>query len=213
MSEAESVVYLRNLHGCETRVALTGGRQISLQPRGRRGDMESISSEEYKDQKVKDNIGLIFEPLSSDTAADILEKQNTNRKEPHAPFATITNSLGDQYEQSGIAVEASFEDQGIVVGEVESQEARGTQESRSEIARPAIDHAAMQELIEAHGAEKAAEIVDKIVGSTRQLGPSKVAVPGAEEVPSEQAVQSEPEEAHADRLRANAAITEPVKEG
>lgn len=213
MSEAESVVYLRNLHGCETRVALTGGRQISLQPRGRRGDMESITSEEYKDQKVKDNIGLIFEPLSSDSAAEILEKQNTNRKEPHAPFATITNSLGDQYEQSGVAVEASFEDQGIVVGEVETSEGRGPLESRSEISRPAIDHTAMQELIEAHGAEKAAEIVDKIVGSTRQLGPSKVAVPGAEEVPSEQAVHNEPEEAHADRLRANAEVTTPIKEG
>lgn len=205
MSEG-STIYLRNLHGCETRVSLTGGRNIELQPRGQRGDMESITEEEYADQKVKVNIGLVFEPISAESAAQILEKQDTNRKEPHAAFAMITNALGDKYDQPDIKVEKSFEDQGIVVGEVADAGARGNQERRSEVNRPEIDHQAMQELIEAHGSERAAQIVDQIVGVNRQVGPEKVSVPGSQDVHTEDPAD------HADRLRANSGITEPVKD-
>jgi hypothetical protein len=210
----EQIIYLRNLRNCETRVNITGGRKIELQPRGQRGDMESITAEEFKDQKVKDNIGLIFEPLKEETAQAVIDKQNTNRQEPHAPFAAITNQLGEKYQQADIPVEKSFEEQGEVVGKIESQPSLNHQETREEITRaPSIDHDVMSRLIETHGVEKANEIVHSITQATESLAPQQVQVPGSEPADAKFAdaqAKQDPQD-HVNALRASAEVSGTVK--
>ena len=210
----EQRIYLRNLHGCESRVNLSDGRKIELKPRGQRGDMESVTADEFKDQKVQDNIGLIYEPLSEESAKEVMEKQNTNRQEPHAPFAAITNERGEQYHQAEVPVEKSFEQQGEVVAKVESQPSLKNQEVRENIVRePSIDHEAMTELINAHGIERANEIV-QAVQQQPQMGPEQVQVPGSISADSHFADKQAKEDpaAMVNELRANSEITETTKE-
>lgn len=185
----EQRIYLRNLHGCESRVNLSDGRKIELKPRGQRGDMESVTAEEYKDQRVQDNIGLVYEPLSEESAQEVMEKQNTNRNEPHAPFAAMTNELGEQYHQTEVPVEKAFEEQGEVVGKIETQPSLKNQEVRETIVREAD----VQE---------------------SQLGPEKVQVPGSVSEDSHFADQQAKEDPAVmlNELRANSEITEPTKE-
>lgn len=210
----EKRIYLRNLHGCEGRVNLSDGRKIELKPRGQRGDMESVTEQEFKDQKLQDNIGLIFEPLSEESAQEVTEKQNTNRQEPHAPFAAITNERGEQYRQAEVPIEKSFEQQGEVVAKVESQPSLKNQEVRESIVRePSIDHESMTELIEAHGIERANEIIQAIQENP-QMGPEQVQVPGSTSADSHFADKQAKEDpaAMVNELRANAEITETTKE-
>ena len=213
MTDAQRI-YLRNLHGCESRVNLSDGRKIELKPRGQRGDMESVTAEEFKDQKVQDNIGLVYEPLSEESAKEVMDKQNTNRQEPHAPFAAITNERGEQYQQAEVPVEKSFEQQGEVVAKVESQPSLKNQEVRESIVRePSIDHESMTELIEKHGIERANEIV-QAVQQQPNMGPEQVQVPGSVETEAHFADKQAKEDPAAmlNELRANSEITEPTKE-
>jgi hypothetical protein len=210
----EKRIYLRNLHGCEGRVNLSDGRKIELKPRGQRGDMESVTEQEFKDQKLQDNIGLIFEPLSEESAQEVTEKQNTNRQEPHAPFAAITNERGEQYHQAEVPIEKSFEQQGEVVAKVESQPSLKNQEVRESIVRePSIDHESMSELIQAHGIERANEIIAAIQENP-QMGPEQVQVPGSVSTDAHFADKQAKEDpaAMVNELRANAEITETTKE-
>ena len=210
----EQRIYLRNLHGCESRVNLSDGRKIELKPRGQRGDMESITADEFKDQKVQDNIGLVYEPLSEESAQEVMEKQNTNRQEPHAPFAAITNERGEQYQQADVPVEKAFEEQGEVVAKVESQPSLKNQEVRESIVRePSIDHESVQELIDNVGIEKANQILQS-VQQQPQMGPEQVKVPGSVDAEAHFADKQAKEDpaAMVNELRANSEITETTKE-
>lgn len=216
----EKRIYLRNLHGCESRVNLSDGRKIELKPRGQRGDMESVTADEFKDQKVQDNIGLVYEPLTEESARKVMDKQNTNRQEPHAPFAAITNERGEQYHQANVPVEKAFEEQGEVVGKIENQPGLKNQEARENVVRaPSIDHESMTELINAYGLERANEIlkaVQKDPDMTQQhnLGPEQVKVPGSVDAESHFADKQAKEDpaAMVNELRANSEITETNKE-
>lgn len=129
---SEETIYLRNLHGTEARVTLASGRRIDLKPRGQRGDMTQVSPEEQKDQGLRDNYGLIYEPLTEATAVEILAKQDTNRKQPHTALASITNELGQPMKE---VVVDNPEDRAIVAGTLTPQDGKNLPLSTEAVSR------------------------------------------------------------------------------
>lgn len=114
------IKYVYNLHHIPCRVTLASKREIQLEPRGQRGDVDVVNADEQQDPKYLANLNLIFELISPEQARTIIANQQTNAKtEDHPIWKHLRNEQGDPYSQRHATIEEVFEKQGIVVGTVE----------------------------------------------------------------------------------------------
>lgn len=114
--------YVRNLSGAPFRIKLgrhtAGQRGIQLKPRGERGDMAPLEPNDIEDMILRDNLSLgLIEIITSSEATGAMSKQTVNQQSVHPALAALKNEKGD----GGLTlnVEKSFEDQGIVVAQLE----------------------------------------------------------------------------------------------
>lgn len=112
------VMYVRNLHHIMSRVTLASGRQILLQPRGQRDDIDIVNKEEQQDPKFLANKDLLFELIDGETAERIIYKQQHNRRQGGV-MQHLRNEKGEAYTQTAATIEEVFENQGEVVGTIE----------------------------------------------------------------------------------------------
>lgn len=126
--------FIRNVLGVNVRLTLDSGRRIDLTPRGQRGDMVAVSKEELDDSIFLNNLGTLYEVISSSEANKIRDKQLTNAGSyvSPRPEQLIKNERGDDIEFTG--TEPSNEEISIPVGslvETETRYTKGPQVSRS----------------------------------------------------------------------------------
>lgn len=127
----KSSIWIRNLHAPAgpTRFDLMfSDRRIELAPRGRIGDLMQTTEEMREDPRYIANKDLLFEEITKEQAADILNKQNINAQSYRGPnpMDFITNEKGEKYRQIRAVVEPSAESQGIVVGQVDTPNEDGS---------------------------------------------------------------------------------------
>lgn len=109
--------YVRNLLGVPVAVRLRTNRRIELAPRGMRGDILPINSDEQKDEIYLLNINRLFECITEDDVQDIVAKQATNQQQEHPAFAQLRNHLGQEYERREVVIDRQ-QDRDVVVGQV-----------------------------------------------------------------------------------------------
>lgn len=125
------IKYVYNLHHIPCRVTLASKREIQLEPRGQRGDVDVVNAEEQEDPKFLANLNLIFEIIEPELAQSIIANQQTNaRQEDHPIWKHLRNEQGDPYSQRHAVIEEVFERQGIVVGSVSTPSKDGSSSSQ-----------------------------------------------------------------------------------
>lgn len=114
----------RNLTGYEfgfrlERQADKGKKRTDLKPRGQRGDFVILQDGDLDDPGLQDqvNVGAI-EIITATEATKIAKKQTTNQQKVHPALAMIRNEYGEEYGEDAFNVEQSFEDQGVVVAQL-----------------------------------------------------------------------------------------------
>lgn len=119
-STESGIMYVRNLHHIKTIVRLTSKREIALEPRGQREDLDIVSADEQEDPKFLANVDLLFEVIEPEVAKGIISKQRTNaRTQQHSLWDHLRTEDGKKYTQTSVTVGETFEQQGIVVATVE----------------------------------------------------------------------------------------------
>ena len=118
--------YIRNVRGVEIRVTFDTGRKIHLSPRGQRNDMVAISKEELDDPIFLNNLGSLYEVISSADAAKVRDSQMTNASSyAHPrPEQIIKSEHGEDVTFGG--VEPSNAEISIPVGSLVEKETRYT---------------------------------------------------------------------------------------
>lgn len=115
-------MYVRNIHHIPVMVRLSernDKREIKLEPRGQREDLDIVSAEEQEDPRFLANLDVLFELVEVDVAKEIIVKQRTNRrKTSNTPWDYLKNSKGQAYDNHSVTVEEAFERQGITIGSV-----------------------------------------------------------------------------------------------
>ena len=127
--------YIRNVRGVDVRVTFDTGRKVILSPRGQRNDMTAISKEELDDPIFLNNLGNLYEVVSSADANEIREKQMTNASslgQPR-PEDILTDQLGNRGNFTGL--EPSEADKSITIGHLNETEGRNNEEKSIEITR------------------------------------------------------------------------------
>lgn len=127
--------FIRNTRGVDVRVTFDSGRRIELSSRGTRGDMAAISKEELDDGIFLDNLGVLYEVISSDEAQDIREKQLTNASSLASPRPEdLLRSEHDKpTEFTGVA--KSDAERSITIGRLNEIEGRNNEEKAIEVTR------------------------------------------------------------------------------
>lgn len=117
--------YIRNVRGVNIRVTLDSGRRIELNPRGQRNDMVAISKDELEDPIFLNNLGTLYEVISSADAAKIRDKQMVNASYgTPRPEDILTSEHGKPSNFGG--VEPSNSEIAIPVGSLVENETRYT---------------------------------------------------------------------------------------
>jgi hypothetical protein len=127
--------YVRNVRGVDVRVTFDSGRRIQLAPRGQRNDMTAISKEELDDPIFLNNLGMLYEVISSSEANEIREKQATNASSyTHPrPEHILTTEHGKPSDFGGIA--PSNVEQSITIGHLTETEGRNNEQKSIEVTR------------------------------------------------------------------------------
>jgi hypothetical protein len=125
-SNGSATKYIRNVRGVEIRVTFDTGRKIHLSPRGQRNDMVAVSKDELEDPIFLNNLGSLYEVISSADAAKIRESQMTNASTLNSPRPEdiIKNEFGNDTQFGG--VEPSNAEISIPVGTLVEKETRYT---------------------------------------------------------------------------------------
>lgn len=133
--KASTYSYLRNIRYVEARLTLEDNRRINLQPRGQRGDMARIPTEDLGDTVVQDNVGYIIEVISDEAGREIMRKQQTNQNTSQSVMSQLTNERGEPYTQESVTVGPSNEEQAIVVADVQNTGQGRFSERNTELVR------------------------------------------------------------------------------
>ena len=97
-----------------------GKRRIELKPRGQRGDFSPIQKADLSDPALIANVNIgVIEVITAGEAAEVATKQTTNQQKVHPALAVLRNELGEEYAQDAVKTEIPFEQQGVVVAELE----------------------------------------------------------------------------------------------
>lgn len=127
--------YVRNIRGVDVRVTFDSGRRIQLNARGQRNDMAAISKEELDDPIFLDNLGMLYEIISSAEATKIREKQMTNASSLATPRPEdiLTDPLGNKGQFTGLT--PSNDEISITIGQLNETEGRNNEEKSIEVTR------------------------------------------------------------------------------
>lgn len=128
--------FIRNLRHVPVRVRFGGkdGRSIKLEPRGGRGDLMQLQPGEEYDPALND-IGILFEALTAQQAAEVIGKQTTNQQAVHPALAHLRLPTGEQYEGT-VEVQPEYNrEQSILVGTVVDQGANEKNQQRTVVQR------------------------------------------------------------------------------
>lgn len=127
--------YVRNVRGVDIRVTFDSGRKVQLNARGQRNDMAAISKEELDDPIFLDNLGTLYEVITSAEAAKIREKQMTNASSLATPRPEdiLTDPLGNKGEFTGLT--PSNDEISITIGQLNQTEGRNNEEKSVEVTR------------------------------------------------------------------------------
>jgi hypothetical protein len=127
--------YVRNIRGVDVRVTFDTGRKIVLSPRGQRNDMTAISKDELDDPIFLNNLGSLYEVISSSEAQEIREKQLTNAASyAHPrPEQILTDPLGQPGNFTGLT--PSNVDSSITIGHLSETGGRNNEEKSIEVTR------------------------------------------------------------------------------
>lgn len=130
-----STKYVRNVRGVDVRVTFDSGRKIVLSPRGQRNDMTAISKEELDDPIFLNNLGSLYEVISSAEAEKIREKQLTNSSSFAQPRPE--DILRTEHDKPGEfkGLTPSNLDQSITIGHLNETEGRNNEEKSIEVTR------------------------------------------------------------------------------
>ena len=134
-STSGTTKYVRNVRGVDIRVTFDSGRKIQLNARGQRNDMAAISKEELDDPIFLDNLGTLYEVITSAEAAKIREKQMTNASSLATPRPEdiLTDPLGNKGEFTGLT--PSNDEISITIGQLNETEGRNNEEKSVEVTR------------------------------------------------------------------------------
>lgn len=115
--------FIRNIRNVPVRFKLErhlpGHRGISLKARGERGDIGSITPEDRQDPIFQANLGLLFEVITAEEAAQAVVKQNTNpAQNVHPALAAIKNEKGEGQGEMKLSIEQSHEQAGVTVAKL-----------------------------------------------------------------------------------------------
>lgn len=115
--------FIRNRYHTEVSLRFErhdGKRRIELKPRGQRGDFAPIQPADLNEPVLIDNVNIgLIELISAGEAAEIASKQTTNQQKVHPALAVLRNELGEEYGDDAIKLEIPFEQQGVVVAELQ----------------------------------------------------------------------------------------------
>jgi hypothetical protein len=120
--------YIRNLRHVDVGFRLEsqegqGKKRTDLKPRGQRGDLKKISNKDLNDSGLLNQVEIgLVEIITEHEAREVISKQSTNAaRAPHPAMAGLRNELDQPYAEGALKVEASFEDQGVVVAHLNPQ--------------------------------------------------------------------------------------------
>jgi hypothetical protein len=126
--DTSGIFYIRNLRNIEVHFRLERQsdktkKRTNLNPRGQRGDLVKLEPEDLEDHELNTqiNYGLV-EIITAAEAKKVLAGQTINQQQRvHPAMASLRNELDKPYEQGAVTVEASYEDQGVVVANLKPQ--------------------------------------------------------------------------------------------
>lgn len=127
--------YVRNIRGVDVRVTFDSGRKIALSPRGQRNDMTAISKEELDDPIFLNNLGSLYEVISSADAEKIREKQMTNAASLAQPRPEHILRTEHDKPSDFAGVTPSNLDQSITIGHLNETDGRNNEEKSIEVTR------------------------------------------------------------------------------
>lgn len=157
-------------------------RRIELKPRGQRGDFAPIQPADLNDPVLIQNVNLgLVELITAGEAAEIAGKQTTNQQAVHPALAVLRNELGEEYDQDSIKVEIPFEEQGVVVAELEDGnvivDRTGIRRKRARGQEPGTpDYIAGAENVHAPAGEEAAYLSDLQARQKQLEGPAAAGI-------------------------------------
>lgn len=131
--------HIRNMHFALVRVRIRDeerdkSRSITLQPRGQRGDLAKLSATELASTEWKNNVYVLFEPLTEAEAGVILYKQTHNQQAVH-PAAAALRTENDTLYTGGVTIAESMKKRSFVVGETVDMGAGHTQQHKFVVER------------------------------------------------------------------------------
>lgn len=107
-------------------------KRIELKALGQRGDMHPITEEDLQDPILIANLELgRIEIITAGQAMVRSKKQVTNISREHTPLAILRNEYGNEYAPGSVQIEAEFNEQGVVVAQVDPMALQGTMDKRS----------------------------------------------------------------------------------
>lgn len=127
--------YIRNIRGVDVRVTFDSGRKVTLSPRGQRNDMTAISKEELDDPIFLNNLGGLYEVISSAEAEKIREKQMTNASSYNSPRPEQILRTEHDKPSEFAGISPSNVDQSITIGHLNETEGRNNEEKSIEVTR------------------------------------------------------------------------------
>lgn len=131
-SSSSTMKYIRNVRGVQVRVTFDTGRKVVLTPRGQRNDMTAISKEELDDPIFLNNLGSLYEVISSKEADEIRQKQNTNASSASLrPEDILRTSLDEPSKFAG--VEMSDAEKSVTIARLNEVEGRPNEDRATEI--------------------------------------------------------------------------------
>ncbi len=125
---ATPAFYVRNLRnvGVHFRLSRQSDKQkkrTNLNPRGQRGDLTRLEADDLHDDELLTQVNYgVVEIITAPEAKKILEGQSTNQQQRvHPAMASLRNELNQPYAQEAVKVEVPFEQQGVVVAQLQPQ--------------------------------------------------------------------------------------------
>jgi hypothetical protein len=116
--------WIRSLASLPLTIRLMDKSEISLAPRGARGDLYPVTKTQLEDSKLRSNIGMTVELISEAEARAIAKSQMTNQQAaaPDHILSFIRNPMNNNeaYEQETVVVDHSRTDPGDTVADLDA---------------------------------------------------------------------------------------------
>jgi hypothetical protein len=121
VAQITALTHIRNVHGNPVRIRLHDeskgtSRNIRLSARGQRGDIMRVSDSERESNDYMANLFVLFEPIDTNQATNIMGNQTHNQQAVHPALAGLTDPNGNLMHQQNLVVEPEYnKEQSFVV--------------------------------------------------------------------------------------------------